>query len=213
MSFLSSLTKGNSFLGIGSLKISFPTLSVSNYSIASVNGIGGFIQSAGSAVQTLTRGARTIFCLGAVLTDPSLFTSMIGQVWDYLKAHGMTLINDIWKTIMSRINFLLAHYYGIISAAFNSVLNAVRTIKKAYDALVDYFSNLSVKGKDLWADLIKKENCDFEIANMLKCLINPYILKFTRNIKVKASTMVAGVESNIRGVTDDWTSQISALTA
>ena len=128
-------------ISLGGFNLNLPNLSVSNTSIEG-DGIGGWIASSGSVVQILTNGARGVYCIGVLLTDPTMLLNALKMVGEYFLSAGLNLINDIYKTCVARVNHILASIYGIVLGYFNTIKNII--------GVVQSLGALWQKIKDAW---------------------------------------------------------------
>lgn len=216
-SFLSKFdflnANGLASMSFGGVTVSLPSLYATFNNIEDPAGLGGIIASPGSIVQTLTKGARGVFCIGALLTDPAMMLNMLKMCGQYLAALGLKFVNDIYKSCISRINRILSTVYGIVLGYFNTIKNIITAIKNLGD-LWEKITNFKM-GESLLDKLFKKENCDYFIANIMRCMMNkllePYISKYKRKINQKITDFADGIESNIVSSTAPLTSMSNFL--
>ena len=187
-------------ISLGGFNLNLPNLSVSNTSIEG-DGIGGWIASSGSVVQILTNGARGVYCIGVLLTDPAMLLNALKMVGEYFLSAGLNLINDIYKTCVARVNYILASIYGIVLGYFNTIKNiigVVQSLGTLWQKIKDAWNNRS---GSIFDELFKREDCDYFIANMMRCIISkmldPYLNKFKLDAISKIDNFATDVEDGI----------------
>lgn len=179
---LNELNSGGFNLKIGGFNINLPSLNVSNNSIETP-GIGGYIASAGSVVQTLTAGARGVFCIGAVLTDPTAALKVLGLCGDFITAIGLQLVNDLYKVCLARVNNILSTVYGITLGYFKTIKNVIKAIQGIGDLIDNLINFWDDRGESKLGKLFERENCDYMVANLLRCMMSKMIEPYLTNIR------------------------------
>lgn len=185
-------------LSLGGFKLNLPSLSIINTSIES-SGIGGWIATSGSALQLLTNGARGVYCIGVLLTDPSMLFNALKMVGEYFLSAGLNLINDLYKSCVARVNHILATVYGIVLSYFNTIKNiigVVQSLGALWEKIKDAWNNRSWS---IFDELFKREDCDYFIANMLRCMISKMIDPYLQKFKMKATQKI----DNLTGTIED----------
>lgn len=187
-------------LSLGGFNLNLPGLSLSNTSIEG-DGIGGWIASSGSVLQLLTNGARGVYCIGVLLTDPAMLLNALKLVGEYLLTAGLNLLNDLYKSCVARVNNILSSVYGIILGYFNTIKNAIGAIQSLgalWQKIKDAWNNRS---GSLFDELFKREDCDYFIANMMRCIISKMLDPYLNNLKIdalqKINNFAGEVEDNI----------------
>ena len=199
-SLINELNSGGYNLKIGGFNVNLPSLNVSNSSIETP-GIGGYLGSAGSIVQTLTSGARGVFCIGAVLTDPAAALKVLILCVDFIGAIGLQLINDLYKTCLARLNNILSTVYGITLGYFNTIKNIIKAIQGIGDLISKLIDFWNGRGESKLNKLFDRENCDFMVANLLRCMmakmIEPYLTKIRDDLTQKINDVGIGLQNEI----------------
>lgn len=187
-------------ISLGGFNLNLPGLSLSNTSIEG-DGIGGWIASSGSALQLLTNGARGVYCIGVLLTDPTMLLNALKMVGEYFLTAGLNLINDIYKACIARVNNILASVYGIVLSYYNTIKNvigAVKSLGALWQKIKDAWNNRS---GSIFDELFKREDCDYFIANMMRCIISkmldPYLNKFKIDALQKINNFAGDIEDGI----------------
>ena len=183
-----SLSAGLLTFNIGGFKINLTSLAIMNSNVETP-GIGGFIANPQSLVQTLTQGARGIFCIGAVLTDTKLLLKTLKMCLEYIEALGIALLNDIYKTCLARVNMILAELYGITLDYFKTVKSIISACQAAGTMIKAVNEYKWKSGNTALDELFKRKDCEYIVANLLRCMISkmiqPYINKFENKVTQK----------------------------
>jgi hypothetical protein len=208
LSTLNQLNSGSYWTKLGGLSVNLPSLATT-YSKAGT--IGAFVASAGSVVQTFTKGARGIFCIASVLTNPTQLLNVLTSCLDYLGAIGLQLVNDLYKTCIARLNNILSTVYGITLSYFNTIkniINCIKNIGKMFKKIYDWWKDRS------WEKLMKlfdRENCDFMVANLLRCLMSKWLEPYISKLQLKATQAINDVGNKINSKIIDSTATTTAL--
>lgn len=199
-SLINELNSGGYNLKIGGFNVNLPSLNVSNSSIETP-GIGSYLGSAGSLVQTLTSGARGVFCVGAVLTDPASALKTLSLCVDFLGAIGLQLINDLYKTCLARLNNILSTVYGITLGYANIIKSVIRAVQGIGDLITEIINFWDRRGEFKLGKLFDRENCDFMIANLLRCtmakMIDPYITNLRTDLSQNINNVGIPVQDDV----------------
>lgn len=201
-------------LNFGSFKFNIPSLTLFNDSIETP-GVGTFCYSSGSLVQMMTNGARGVFCIGAILTDPQMLLNVLRMCGEYILAHGLALINDIYKTCIARINNILSSVYGIVLGYFKTIKNVIKAIQGLADLWDKICDAWNSKSSGIFDKIFDKENCDFMVANLMRCmmskLLEPYLTKLKLNIQGEINDFAGEIDNEIHATTQPLTSMSSYL--
>lgn len=205
-----NLMAGTVTFNIGGFKINLNSLNILCTTIE-YPGLGGFLASPTSVVQTLTNGARGVFCIGAVLTDPAMMLNTLTMCLEYIEALGISIMNDLYKVCLDRVNAILSEVYGIVLGYFKTIKSVISMIKNV-GGLINDVSNFKLKkGSDLLDELFNRKNCDYVVANLLRCMIakmlQPYIDKF----KNGAIQKILDVSDDISDSIQENTNAVTAM--
>lgn len=194
-------------IGSGGFKFNIPSLNVIMGGSGSSNSI---VMSAGSLVQTMTAGARGVFCIGAIIGDSALALSTLKKCFDYIMMTGLSLLNDIYKVCIARLNDILKTVYGITLSIFSTIKNVIGAINGIIDLVEKIYKAIKNASKLDLGKLFDKENCDFFIANLFRCmmgkLVDPYIQKFKTNVTQKINDYTANIPDKISQTVEPVTS-------
>lgn len=202
--------------GMSSLKISntssinIPTLNWLDSAIKPSYGLS-WVQQPGSVIQALTNGAKGVYCLGVLLTDPAQALNLLKYVLQYVEAWGIGLVNELYRTCMNRVNSLLLQVYGVCVGVFKAISNLIQFMKELYQLyknIRDLFTKKWRLKKDGW---IKREDCAFFLANILRCMISRLIKPYVENFKVKATKEIDRVYTQVNDKVSNYTEPISAV--
>lgn len=212
---LNSLNAGGMMFNLGKFGVQLPTLEMFSSIVEPVYGFGDFTASAGSIVQLMTSGARGIYCIGAIIADGDFLLKTIKMVGQYVALLGLEMINEIYQNCVARVNSLLANVYGIVLSYYRTIKHLINTIRN----LKELFTNLQLEKKNIFKNIIdkifKKENCEYFVANLLRCLIakyiEPYLQKFTDKVNQKIDDIAGDIYDSTNMVTATTTAMSNYL--
>lgn len=207
-----NLAAGTICFNIGGFKINLAPLNIMNSNIETP-GIGGFLGNPSSLIQTVTQGARGVFCIGTVLTSPSMALNVIRMALEYIEALGISLINDIYKTCLARVNNILAEVYGITLGYFKTIKSIISMVQNVGGLIKDISNFRWERGDSALNELFDRKNCDYMVANLMRCMIAKMLQPYLDKFKNKAIQSINDVASDISGTIQDKTSSLNAMSS
>ena len=202
--------------GLSSVKISntsginIPTLSWLDSSIEPVSGLS-WVQSSGSVIQALTNGAKGVYCMGVILSDPSQLLKMGAAVLQYIEAWGIGLLNDLYRVCIDRINAILLESYGVVVSVFKAIAGIISFVKELYTLyknIKEAWKKRNEAKEEAW---MKREDCAFFVANILRCMIGRLIEPYITNFKQKATKEIEDVYSDVSNTISDRTETLRTV--
>lgn len=203
-----ALLTGGANFKIGGFTVDLPSLNIFNSNIESPS-IGNFIDSAGSIIQTLTKGGRAIMCIGSLLVNPDQMLKALTLSLDYLKAFGLQFLNDIYKTFAARINNTLSTVFGIATGYFNTIKNVISAIYSIGDLISDLFKFFTGRSDEKLDLMFKNDDCAYFIANITRCLLSklltPIVTEARENVNQVINDVGGSINNTIINSTDGIT--------
>lgn len=186
---IKALNSGGFNIKVGGFTLNLPSLNVTSKAIETP-GIGGNITSLGSAVQILTAGARGVLCIGSLLSNPSELLKTLNLCKDFVVALGLQFVNDLYKTCIARINNILSSVYGLTLSYFRTSKNVLGAINNLGSLVEDIIKFWEDRKNDKLKDFLKKEDCTFFVANILRCMIGKFINPILEEYKLKGNQAI-----------------------
>ena len=204
--------------GLSSVKISntssinIPTLKWLDSSIEPVSGLS-WVQNSGSVIQALTNGAKGVYCMGVMLSDPSQLLKMGAAVLQYIEAWGIGLLNELYRVCMDRINAILLEVYGVCVGVFKAIAGVISFVKELYTLyknIKEAWKKRNESKENAW---MKREDCAFFIANILRCMISRLIEPYVENFKQRAVREIEDVYSDVSNTISDRTETLRSVSS
>lgn len=168
-----SLTGGSA--GKGLFNLSIPSVTLDNIvSIEKdqVSSLSQLYSSVVESVQNLNQLAHTAYCIGMVITDPSMLLNVLNQIAGSVAAVAYDMAQRIATLIENQILGAFGQIAGTILHVVSSVLNFLQALLNIYNAIKKIIENLSKMSLDNLDDFMSKEQCEMMLAMMGACLLN-----------------------------------------
>lgn len=174
LSLLTNQLTGGDY-GKGLFNISIPQITLDL-----VNPIEGFKASSLSqlygsvveSVQNLNQLAHTAYCIGMVITDPSMLLNVLNQIGGSIAAVAYDMAQRIASLVEKQISAAFSQIAGTILNVVGSVLNFLQSVINIYNAIKQIIENLSKLSLGNLDDFMSKEQCETMLAMMGACLLN-----------------------------------------
>lgn len=167
------LTGGAS--GQGLFNISIPTITLDNIMTVGKANVSSLSQLYGSvveSVQNLNQLAHTAYCIGMVITDPSMLLNVLNQIGGTIAAVAYDMAQRIASLVEKQIAAAFGQIAGTILNVVGAVLNFLQALINIYNAIKKIIENLSKMSLKNLDDFMTKEQCEMMLAMMGACLLN-----------------------------------------
>lgn len=122
------------------------------------------------------------YCMGMVLTDPSMLLNAVGTMAGMATAIAKNLATRMADLIKNQITQAVTTITGAINGALDNVkgyIDAVssflKTAENTLEALRNFKVNLSIQAKQDLDDFATQEDCEYAFAMIAACLVNKLI--------------------------------------
>ena len=183
----------------GLFNIKLPTFSLSQgFDSGSVHSLGGAVNSVVDSAQNLLQGARLAYCLGKMITNPSMFLGMLDILANSALAAAGDIASRLAALVKGQITQALSQITGSITGLVNNILGFLNSILNLYDSIVNLIENLKNIGNWDWEDFMAEEDCEYIFAMMAACMLNKFLGSKLQDLEQKISNKIikTGTELN-----------------
>lgn len=151
-------------------------------------------------VDKVKSAIQTAYCIGSVVTDPSLWLGMINTMAATATAVAANVAKRFSDMIKGQITQTLSQISTTVNKAIssvtgyiNSLANFVNSLQSVLDALSNFSLNIKLDAELEWEDFKIQEDCEYMFAMMAACLFNKLggnkLLEFEKKVSTQIDNM------------------------
>jgi phage-related protein len=129
--------------------------------MASVTQIGGLITGTAGKVESISGAIGGILCLPQLVMDE--LAAIVNQSISILLASPIAMANALLGIVNDTINAVVNNIVGALK-------NLIASIKGIIDSVIQSIQNIKDFVNRVKNNLFNKDNCNFNAANLLKCI-------------------------------------------
>jgi len=129
--------------------------------MASVTQIGGLITGTAGKIESISGAIGGILCLPQLVMDE--LAAIVKQSISTLLASPIAMANALLGIVNDTINAVVNNIVGALK-------NLIASIQGIIDSVIQSIQNIKDFVKRVKDNLFSKDNCNFNAANLLKCI-------------------------------------------
>lgn len=198
---------GNAIDSLGSIfgsskstmNIKIPTFSLNGgFQNISASSLGQITDSVIASAQNLMQGARLIYCLGYMITNPKMMLGVLSILGNNILAAATQMATRLADLIKGQITQALSQITGAITSLVGNIFSFLSAIVDLIKAIADAVSNLFKMGELDWGDFMAEEDCQYIFAAMAACMLNKLLGNKLQDLerKISGEIIKTGTELN-----------------
>jgi hypothetical protein len=171
--------------------------------MASVTQIGGLITGTAGKIESISGAIGGILCLPQLVMDE--LAAIVKQSIATLLASPIAMANALLGIVNDTINAVVNNIVGALK-------NLIASIKGIIDSVIQSIQNIKDFVNRVKSNLFNKDNCNFNAANLLKCITANVANNIKKSDISKINNGVISISNKAQEITNKLVEPSSVLT-
>lgn len=167
----------------------------------------------------LTQTARTIYCVGQLITNPMMLLDTVGLMAAGASSIMLDMADRMVKLVKNQLTQALSQINGAftslgkgISEYIDELRNFVKSIESLCTAIGNFIDNLDVSAQIEYDEFCSKEDCEFMFAMMAACLLSKLIGNKLQEFEQKITTKINNKGAELNDALAESISEVGNIT-
>lgn len=211
MELLGSIIHGG---GKGLLNVKLPTFSLSQgFASSQYTSLGGITNSVVDSAENLLRGAKLLYCLGAMIINPAMMLGMLSVLANSILAAATDMAGRLADLARGQINQALGQICGSINNLVGNIFSFLGSILDLYQAIKDFYDAICDIGLGDWEFFMAEEDCEYIFSAIAACMLNKFLGEKIQALEHKISSKIIETGNDLNSAVADSLADVNTVSS
>lgn len=214
LKLLGSLVSETTSSASSLFNVKIPAFSLTQgFEYEGVKSLGGIVNSVVDSAQNLLQGARLAYCIGKMITDPSMMLGVLDMLGNNILAAATEIAGRLANLVKGQINQALAQISGTITGLVNNVLGFLGSIVDLYKAVANLYDSIMNIGFKDWEDFMSEEDCEYIFAMLAACMLNKFLGSKLQDLERKLSDKIISAGTSLNSAIAENLADVNSVSS
>lgn len=194
--------------------VKIPAFSLSQgFEYTGAKSLGGLVNSVVSSAQNLLQGAKLAYCVGKMITDPSMMLGVLDTLGNNILAAATEIAGRLANLVKGQIDQALAQISGTITGFVNNVLGFLGSIVDLAKAIANLYDSIMNIGFKDWEDFMSEEDCEYIFAALAACMLNKFLGNKLQELERKLSDKIISAGTSLNSAIAENLADVNSVSS